>query len=289
LSRAFFTKFVNSRVNHDRAARSAKRFQEFRCGHRIAIPENVVSTNKQEQERRTVSKLERLFFAIGFALLAVWGAEMLDGLVYSRVALAQFDANQATKARGSNPPPQSDGTSASEAGFALWSVQRIQAYKDSLFEKVDAPLAVLRIPKIQLEVPVFNGTDDPTLNRGVGRIAGTAQVGAGGNLGLAGHRDGFFRGLKDVAQGDMIELAHRGQTDVYVIDEIQIVSPEDVSVLKPTEAPSLTLVTCFPFYFVGSAPQRYVVRASLRNSSQSGESASKDPISTGNKIKPQGE
>jgi sortase A len=236
-----------------------------------------------------VSKLERFFFAIGFALLAVWGAEMLDGVVYSRAALAQFDANQTAKARGSSPAPQSGGTSASEAGFAMWSVQRIQAYKDSLFEKVDAPLAVLRIPKIHLEVPVFNGTDDSTLNRGVGRIVGTAQVGAGGNLGIGGHRDGFFRGLKDVTQGDSIELARPGQTDFYVIDEIQIVSPENVSVLKPTQAPSLTLVTCFPFYFVGSAPQRYVVRASLRNFSQPRDTASKDSISTGNKTKQQGE
>jgi len=236
-----------------------------------------------------VSKLERFFFAIGFALLAVWGVEMLDGLVYSRVALAQFDANQATKVGSSGPEPQDARASASEAGFTLWSGQRIQAYKDSLLEEVDPPLAVLRIPKIQLEVPVFNGTDDSTLNRGVGRIVGTALVGAGGNLGIAGHRDGFFRGLKDVAQGDVIELARPGLTDFYVIDEIQIVSPENVSVLKPTQTPSLTLVTCFPFYFVGSAPQRYVVRASLRNSSQSRVTASDDSISTGNKIKQQGE
>jgi sortase A len=87
----------------------------------------------------------------------------------------------------------------------------------------------------------------------------------------------------------VIELARPGQTDFYVIDGIQIVCPENVSVLKPLRTPSLTLVTCFPFYFVGSAPQRYVVRASLRNSSQSRETASKDWISTGNKTKPQGE
>src|SRR5208283_4723148 len=87
-----------------------------------------------------------------------------------------------------------------------------------------------------------------------------------GNLGIAGHRDGFFRGLKDVAQGDVIELVRPGKSDLYVIDRIQIVSPKDVSVLNSTAMPSLTLVTCFPFYFVGGAPQRYVVNASLRGS-----------------------
>jgi sortase A len=88
-------------------------------------------------------------------------------------------------------------------------------------------------------------------------------VGAGGNLGIAGHRDGFFRGLKDVAQGDVIELARPGHTDVYVIDGIRTAKPEDVSVLKPTPKPLLTLVTCSPFHYVGSAPKRYIVRASL--------------------------
>lgn len=236
-----------------------------------------------------MTKLERIFLTTGFALLAIWGAEMLDGIVYSRAALAQFEGNQAVGHIGNGSPALNDSTPVSEIGFASWSVRRVQAYKDSLLEKVDVPLAVLRIPKIHLEVPVFNGTDEVTLNRGVGRILGTAQAGTSGNLAIAGHRDGFFRGLKDVAQGDVIELARRGRTDFFVIDAIQIVSPEDVSVLHPTAAPSLTLITCFPFYFVGSAPQRYVVRASLRNPSQSRESAKQDPVSTGNKNKLQGE
>jgi sortase A len=226
-----------------------------------------------------MARFERMFFAVGFALLAVWGTEMLDRIVFSRAAIEKFDANKATKA-GSGIPVLDGPASGSEIDFGLWPIKRIQAYRASLLEKVDAPLAVLRIPKIHLEVPVFNGTDDLTLNRGVGRIVGTAQVGAGGNLGIAGHRDGFFRGLKDVAQGDVIELARPGQTDVYVIDRIQTAKPKDVFVLKSTPKPSLTLVTCFPFHYVGSAPKRYIVRASLWIPS---EGARKDSISTGNK------
>jgi sortase A len=152
------------------------------------------------QKRRLMARLERLFFAIGFALLALWGTGMLHSVIFSRAAIAKFDAIEATKASSSIPVVH-DLSSSSEVGFASWSNQRVQAYKASLLEKLDTPLAVLRIPKIHLEAPMFNGTDDLTLNRGVGRIVETAQVGAGGNLGIAGHRDCFFRGLKDVARG----------------------------------------------------------------------------------------
>ena len=112
-------------------------------------------------------------------------------------------------------------------------------------------------------MPVYDGTDDLTLNRGVGRIIGTARLGEAGNTGIAGHRDGFFRGLKDIAPGDRIDLVLTSQTSHYVVENIQITSPDDVSVLQPTPKASLTLVTCYPFYFVGSAPQRYIVSASF--------------------------
>jgi sortase A len=133
-------------------------------------------------------------------------------------------------------------------------------------------------------VPVFNDTDDLTLNRGVGRIVGTAQIGQPGNVGVAGHRDGFFRGLKDVGRDDIVELVLPGRTDQYVINDIQIVSPENVSVLDATPTSTLTLVTCYPFYFVGSAPQRYVVTASKQVSSQPDESVKTSSSSTGKKI-----
>jgi sortase A len=85
--------------------------------------------------------------------------------------------------------------------------------------------------------------------------------GSAGNVGLAGHRDGFFRGLKDIQPGDEIEVEAIGRIDRYRVERTWIVNPEDVSVLDPTGEPSVTLVTCYPFYFVGSAPQRFIVRA----------------------------
>jgi len=115
-------------------------------------------------------------------------------------------------------------------------------------------------------VPVFNGTDALTLNRGAGRIVETAWPGEQGNIGIAAHRDGFFRGLKDVGLGDTIEMVTLSQTETYIIDRITIVDPSDVSVLQPRQRTSLTLITCYPFYFLGSAPQRYIVQASAAES-----------------------
>ena len=125
------------------------------------------------------------------------------------------------------------------------------------------PLAVLRIPKLRLEVPVLPGTDDRTLDRAVGHIEHTALPGTEGNAGIAGHRDGFFRGLKDIAAGDVIELETASGKETYHVERTWVVDPDTVSVLDPTPTRALTLVTCYPFYFVGAAPRRFIVRAVL--------------------------
>jgi sortase A len=108
---------------------------------------------------------------------------------------------------------------------------------------------------------VLPGTDDRTLDRAVGYIEGTAQPGTNGNLGIAGHRDGFFRGLKDVTPGDVIEIETTHTKDVFRVERTWVVDPDDVSVLDPTSTRALTLVTCYPFYFIGAAPHRFIVRA----------------------------
>jgi sortase A len=173
--------------------------------------------------------------------------------------------------------------------FTLWSEKRIAAFKESLTRHFNPPKAVLRISKIHLEVPVFEGTDDLTLNRGVGRIIGTAHLdtNTNGNIGIAGHRDGFFRGLKDVQNGDTVDLVLPDETLSFAIDKIQIVDPSNVSVLESRSVSSLTLVTCYPFYFNGSAPQRYIVHASLIASAPSEGGATKQKISISSRAKPQ--
>jgi sortase A len=144
---------------------------------------------------------------------------------------------------------------------SLWSPERKRGWQQGWIAEKPAALAVLRVPRIGLEVPVLEGTDDATLDRGAGHIADTPEPGASGNVGIAGHRDGFFRVLKDVVAGDPIDLETLGGTRRYVVENVVIVSPSDVWVLDATPSDRLTLVTCFPFYYAGSAPQRYIVRA----------------------------
>jgi sortase A len=216
-----------------------------------------------------IRNTERILLGIGVTLVGVWAVARLDAVFASRVSVARFQ-EQAHELRISDPSssPFFDPMLSAMIDLRLWSDKRIAAYKESLDKFTDGPRAILRISKINLEVPVFNDTDELTLNRGVGRIHGTASFGRSGNLGIAGHRDGFFRGLQELTAGDVLELDLHDRKEQYVVANIQIVTPEDTSVLAPTAKPTLTLVTCFPFYYVGSAPQRYIVTASLRNSSQ---------------------
>ena len=217
--------------------------------------------------------IERILIAAGLLLLAVWGASWLHGTLMHQASLRAFDeAALAAKTPAEPRPTPATGlplpASASlptvpdgNADTSLWSEKRVRAFRESLSASFAPPLAVLRIPKIGLRVAILEGTDDLTLNRGVGHIEGTPRPGEAGNSGVAGHRDGFFRGLKDVRAGDRLELETARGTGEYRIESISIVRPEDVSVLDPAPGHVLTLVSCYPFYFVGDAPQRYIVRA----------------------------
>jgi sortase A len=208
-------------------------------------------------------RIERYLRIAGLALLLVAIVVRVDGLVMSRVGVWSFEAHQSESPTGDTVGGKPNGTS---LDFSLWSEKRVNAYKAALGLKVEAPLAVLAIPRIGLEVPVFDGTDELTLNRGAGRILGTAKPGQQGNIGIAAHRDGFFRSLKDIRSGDRIELRAQSNDFLYTVDNIEIVQPTDVTVLRNRTNPSLTLVTCYPFYFVGDAPQRYIVHASIVDS-----------------------
>jgi sortase A len=217
------------------------------------------------QDSRLQRWIERSLLATGLALVLLYTSARIHAVFMYHVGLRSFAAL-------SEPGPSATGDTGERRpetpDFRLWSSRRVRAYSDALAAKLGAPLAVLSISKLGLCVPVFNGTDAVTLNRGAGRISGTARPGEQGNIGIAAHRDSFFRGLKDVALGDRIELAALHQNYVYTVDNIAVVTPSDVSVLQARSQPSLTLVTCYPFYFVGDAPRRYVVQASLVNSEQ---------------------
>jgi len=200
--------------------------------------------------RRLSVLTERFAWTFGAVCLVAYGALYVDGVLGARRELARFAMRQPAALHPSRPPD-----------LSLWGAERISAWRRTFTEPAPPPLAVLRIHKIHLEAAVLPGTDDLTLNRALGHIDDTAAPGAEGNSGIAGHRDGFFRGLKDIVPGDDMELETGRGKEVYRVQAIWIVSPEDVSVLDATPTPSLTLVTCYPFYHVGPAPQRYIVRA----------------------------
>lgn len=200
--------------------------------------------------RAGLSLAAKLSFALGALCAALFVLAQTDRSVATASALNAFSELQRTAL--AQPPDQS-----------MWSVQRQAGYRESLSEELEAPPGVLEIPSLKLTVPIFAGTSELELNRGVGWIEGTAMPGEDGNVGLAGHRDGYFRRLKDLKLGDAIEVQSANRTMRYRVSSLEVVEPTDVSVLDPTDVPSITLVTCYPFYYVGSAPQRYIVKGTL--------------------------
>jgi sortase A len=183
----------------------------------------------------------------GLFCLGLYAIAQADQKIVSAAAVAAFQ-----QAR--------DDALARTPDRALWSPGRRSAYDEARPTEPAMPTALLRIPSLDLLVPVFDGTSELVLNRGVGWIETTAMPGTDGNIGLAGHRDGFFRKLKDLQIGDTVEVQTVEASRRYRVTDVSIVEPTDVHVLAPTGEPSVTLVTCYPFYYVGDAPQRFIVR-----------------------------
>ncbi|HEY5776360.1 MAG TPA: class D sortase [Xanthomonadales bacterium] len=199
----------------------------------------------------------------GLVLLTLFFLARGWGNYQSQSGINAFEQAMASESTSVIPVAGGEQAPVDEPDYSLWSDKRINDYHESQAQRDDAPLAILSIDKLDLKVPVYNGTDEINLNRGAGRIKGTAKVGSPGNLGIAAHRDGFFRVLKDIEIGDSIDmLTHQGKTE-FVVSSITIVDPTDISVLAPTDDPTITLVTCYPFYFVGHAPKRYIVKGEL--------------------------
>jgi sortase A len=122
-------------------------------------------------------------------------------------------------------------------------------------------LGEIELTRIGVTAMILEGTDDRTLRRAVGHIPGTPLPGQPGNVAIAGHRDTFFRALRNVRQDDEITLMTLEGSYRYRVDSISVVGPEDTQVLNNSGGDILTLVTCYPFYFVGPAPRRFIVRA----------------------------
>lgn len=222
-----------------------------------------IKTGPRSRTARLLKGVEIAAWALGIALMGLYFGARTHAVLASEQGLKAFEeavqqgqsdklADQAESIWEVPAPDQS-----------AWAEGRIAAYEESLRQDTDLPEAVMRIPSIGLVVPVYSGANELNLNRGVARVLSTALFGERGNVGIAGHRDGYFRGLKDAAVGDLVEVQTLNGSLTYRISDFMVVDPQDVHVLAPTEEHTITLVTCYPFYFIGNAPQRYIVRAEL--------------------------
>jgi sortase A len=126
---------------------------------------------------------------------------------------------------------------------------------------VGQPLGQIRIERLGLEAAITEGERGSILKRGVGHLSDTPWIGQGGNVALAGHRDTVFRSLRKIRPGDVIEITTADKAVRYSVDRTTVVQPDDLSVLKPLGRSTLTLITCYPFSYFGSAPDRFIVHA----------------------------
>jgi len=202
----------------------------------------------------------------GLARVLRWSeaaAYLAGALLCSLFALAQADS-----ALGSTNAIEEFAASLNPPDQTLWAAGRVRDYQAAQQSPMKA-VAVLTIPTLKLEVPVFEHDDELSLNRGAGLVAGMGTPDTGGNVGIAGHRDGFFRVLKDIKVGDLIEVRTKIKMHRYRVTSIDIVEKTDKRLLADTDMPGVTLVTCYPFYYLGNAPQRFIVAATYEWPSES--------------------
>ena len=194
-----------------------------------------------------------------FSRRALWAAQwtsiLLGLLLTGFYALAAIDAKVVQHA-----DLDAFAASIGEPDRSLWSDIRVREFAESKHAAAGPVSGVLHIPSLKLKVPIYPDESDLHLNRGVGLVSGSGSPDQGGNAAIAGHRDGYFRVLKDIKRGEVIEIQTRLSVHRYRITSVDIVDKHDNRLLSDTEDPSITLVTCYPFYFVGAAPQRFLVR-----------------------------
>jgi len=200
----------------------------------------------KESLRRRLAWAQRALLVGGVSLLGYCAFVLLDSWVFQHQQGRDLDRLLDDDSAASAGAPPTDPLAAPEAPLA--------AAADGLIGRIE-------ISRLGLSAVVVEGIDKRTLRRAVGHIPGTALPGQSGNVGIAGHRDTFFRPLQDIQVDDIITLTTRWGEYRYRVVSSRVVSPDDVAVLHPTSNEVLTLVTCHPFYFVGPAPNRFIVRA----------------------------
>jgi sortase A len=188
---------------------------------------------------RLIGWLESVLFVAGIACLGYYAYVAIEARLYQEVENRELDIILSTAPK----VPQSPGR-----------IRPPQPLPGSAIGRIE-------IPRLGVSAVIRAGSDAKTLRLAVGHIPGTALPGEVGNIGLAGHRDTFFRRLRDIRATDDIRVVTTSGTFTFKVNTTTVVSPKDTWVLNPTRSPTLTLVTCYPFTYIGSAPQRFIVHA----------------------------
>jgi sortase A len=191
-------------------------------------------------------------------LLGYCGFVLLDASLYQTYQSRRFQqslksrtsSNGGAESLQASPLPATDAES-----------NRVQTESPGIDGSQGSALGRIQISAIGLEAMIMEGTDAKTLRRAVGHVSGTPLPGQRGNVAIAGHRDTFFRALRNIRKDDEITLTTSAGSYRYRVDSIKVVQPDDTAVLDSSDSAILTLVTCYPFYLVGPAPKRFVVRA----------------------------
>ena len=201
-----------------------------------------------------------LLFLIGVLLLGYVGFALIDARLYQAAQSRQFqqELNGLKPSTGSDEPLRPASLHPAGAG-----ANRARADIFVIATRGDSPLGRIEISTIGLTAMIREGTDARTLRRAVGHIPSTPLPGQQGNVVITGHRDTFFRPLHNIRKDDEITLTTLKGSYRYRVDSTEVVEPEDTEALADSDDAVLTLVTCYPFYFVGPAPKRFIVRAHM--------------------------
>lgn len=230
--------------------------------------------------------VERLLYVIAFVCLGWFAADRAGTMIYQAAQEREFEELRRERARlaGSDitlPAGEAEQDEAAAGGetepvgadaVESPTVGEARPVRARLEEAPSRPAPVdldssrglvgrIRIPRIGVSAIIREGVDARTLSRAVGHVPGTAAPGSDGNSALSAHRDTFFRPLESIRPGDRIQISTLDEDVTYIVSDTRIVSPTEVSVLAPTDERTLTLITCYPFTYVGPAPDRFIVRA----------------------------
>ena len=200
-----------------------------------------------------VKKLQIALLVFGAIALGYTGFVLVNAAIYQSITMRQFEEEKNVVRSTADSTVHPPGV-----------IRRATSPGKMLVQPVveGTPLARLEIHRLHLDAIVVEGDNNKDLDHAIGHIPATALPGDPGNIGIAGHRDTFFRPLRNIRTGDIITLTTAQGSHRYVVEQADIVSPEDSEVLRATSHPTLTLVTCYPFTYFGSAPERFIVHAS---------------------------